>query len=188
MARDLDFVFVGKRRRPGSSGLRQSVSLNRTVWTILSRSPYCTYIIMSFAEFEISLMTSKASGSPKPKPEGVTNMLVAGRRSGYSAWYKALIVYLKRRRLSVRELSPSSNAKGAIYAKGRRLHEHRGLHDQAGRQFQNMQIKCILDREFLYPGQYQYAGVKSQGRTSPYYDENGYYVIEVEPTAKARRD
>ena len=38
---------------------------------------------------------------------------------------------------------------------------------KAGRQFKKMQIKRILDREYLYRGKYQYAGIKSQGRMSP---------------------
>jgi hypothetical protein len=35
---------------------------------------------------------------------------------------------------------------------------------KAGRQFKKMQIKRILDREDLYRGQYQHAGIESQGR------------------------
>jgi DNA invertase Pin-like site-specific DNA recombinase len=117
-------------------------------------------IIMSFSEFEKSLIASRLSGGRKTKARGGQH---AGGRApiGYSA-DKALILdpikalavkrvfELRETGLSLQGVADQMNAEGYT--------------TKAGRRFKKMQVKRILDRESLYRGQYRYAGIESQGR------------------------
>ena len=117
-------------------------------------------IIMSFAEFERSLIASRLSGGRRTKARCGQH---AGGRApiGYSA-DKALILD-PAKALAVRRVFELRSQGLSMQAVADKMNVE-GYTTKAGRQFHKMQIKRILDREFLYRGQYQYAGIKSHGR------------------------
>jgi site-specific DNA recombinase len=122
-------------------------------------------IIMSFAEFEKSLITSRLSSGRKTK----------ARQGGYAGGKepigynecrgsKALIVdedkvVMVRRVFELRDTMPNSSLRkiaNTLNSEGHTTKE--------GRQFYPMQVKTILDRRAIYEGCYRYLGIESEGQ------------------------
>ena len=121
-------------------------------------------IIMSFAEFERSLITSRLSSGRKTK----------ARQGGYAGG-KAPIGYKAKRgdkalqldeekAAVVRRVFELRDAKpDASLQKLADLLNAEGLTTKEGKPFHPMQVKRILDRRSLYEGRYKYRDVVAEG-------------------------
>jgi len=122
-------------------------------------------IIMSFAEFERSLITSRLSSGRKTK----------ARQGGYAGG-KAPIGYKAergdkaltldeektstvRRVFELRDEKPEASLKTIAD-----MLNGEGYTSKEGKQFHPMQVKRILDRKSFYEGIYRYSGVESEGQ------------------------
>jgi len=122
-------------------------------------------IIMSFAEFERSLITSRLSSGRKTK----------ARQGGYAGG-KAPIGYKAergdkaltldeekastvRRVFELRDEKPEASLKTIAD-----MLNGEGYTTKEGKQFHPMQVKRILDRKSFYEGIYRYSGVESEGQ------------------------
>ena len=122
-------------------------------------------IIMSFAEFEKSLITSRLSSGRKTKAR--QGGYAGGKAPiGYKAERgdKALILDEEKagtvkRVFELREARPDDSLK-----KIADILNAEGYTTKEGRQFHAMQVKRILDRRAFYEGIYSYSGVKAKGQ------------------------
>ena len=122
-------------------------------------------IIMSFAEFEKSLITSRLSSGRKTK----------ARQGGYAGG-KAAIGYKEcrgskaltvdedkastvRRVFELREAMPEASLQ-----KIADILNSEGYTTKEGKPFHPMQVKRILDRKAFYEGIYRYSGVEAEGQ------------------------
>ena len=122
-------------------------------------------IIMSFAEFEKSLITSRLSSGRKTK----------ARQGGYAGG-KAAIGYKEcrgskaltvdedkastvRRVFELREAMPEASLQ-----KIADILNSEGYTTKEGKPFHSMQVKRILDRRAVYEGRYRYSGVEAEGQ------------------------
>jgi DNA invertase Pin-like site-specific DNA recombinase len=122
-------------------------------------------IIMSFAEFERSLITSRLSGGRKTK----------ARQGGYAGG-KAPIGYRSKRgdkTLTLDEEKTSTVKRvfelraakpDASLKKIADILNVEGLTTKEGKPFHPMQVKRILDRRAFYKGTYRYSGVDVDGQ------------------------
>jgi len=122
-------------------------------------------IIMSFAEFERSLITSRLSSSRKTK----------ARQGGYSdgkapigyeaeRGHKSLILNEEkastvRRVFELRDTKPDASLQTLAD-----LLNSEGLTTKEGKPFHPRQVKRILDRKAFYEGTYRYSGVEAEGQ------------------------
>ena len=125
-------------------------------------------IIMSFAEFERSLITSRLSSGRKTK----------ARQGGYAGG-KAPIGYRSKRgdkTLTLDEEKTSTVKRvfelraakpDASLQKIADILNVEGLTTKEGQQFHAMQVKRILDRRDIYEGGYRYSGIASRGKHQP---------------------
>jgi len=122
-------------------------------------------IIMSFAEFEKSLITSRLSSGRKTK----------ARQGGYAGG-KAPIGYTAER--GDKALTVDEDKAGTV----KRVFELRdafpyatllkianilnveGHSTKEGKQFRTTQVRRILDRRAVYEGRYKYSGVEAEGQ------------------------
>lgn len=122
-------------------------------------------IIMSFAEFERSLITSRLSSGRKTK----------ARQGGYAGG-KAPCGYKERRgskALTVDEEKAGTvrrvfelreTMQGASLQKIADILNSEGYTTKEGKPFHPMQVKRILDRKAFYEGTYAYSGVEAKGQ------------------------
>ena len=122
-------------------------------------------IIMSFAEFERSLITSRLSSSRKTK----------ARQGGYSGGkapigYEAerghkFLILNEEKASTVRRVFELRDTKpDASLQKLADLLNSEGLTTKEGKLFHLMQVKRILDRKAFYEGTYRYSGVEAEGQ------------------------
>jgi DNA invertase Pin-like site-specific DNA recombinase len=122
-------------------------------------------IIMSFAEFERSLITSRLSGGRKTK----------ARQGGYAGGkapigYKAkrgdkTLTWDEEKTSTVKRVFELRSAKpDASLQKIADILNAEGLTTKEGKPFHPMQVKRILDRRAFYEGTYRYSGVEVAGQ------------------------
>ncbi len=122
-------------------------------------------IIMSFAEFERSLITSRLSSGRKTKAR--QGGYAGGKAPiGYKAERGGKVLILDdekvgsvKRVFEIRDAMPD-----ASLHKIARILNAEGHTTKEGKPFHPMQVKRILDRETFYEGIYRYSGVEAEGQ------------------------
>jgi DNA invertase Pin-like site-specific DNA recombinase len=122
-------------------------------------------IIMSFAEFERSLITSRLSSGRKTKAR---NGGYAGGKApiGYKAERGDKILILDEEKAStVRRVFELRDAKtNASLQKIAGILNAEGYTTKESKLFHSMQVKRILDRRAFYEGHYRYSGIDADGK------------------------